>query len=365
MSTTTTNLGLFKYNIDTDSHLAFNINQALNDNWDIIDEFAASGGTGASRNIGEIVVSTIPFTDAGLHLLDGSLINGSGSYSSFVNYIAGLVNIYPDCFTTESNWQSSVSSYGVCGKFVYNSINNTVRLPKYNNKIYTSDFENNAPVVGTGMVLGLTNGTGTAGFAAGTYAVVDPTAYGEDASTTGASNTRLQGLIGVTTDPSKSGLIAQLSDITTSLKGYYYIVIANSIKTDIQVDIDNITTDLNGKADIDLDNINASQSAKDEIVSWGMPDWTTITALPSTVNLVQQADEDIILWGGAGSGVLYVALCDSSGTIIQPSILAITSSVSGYATWVYSPIFKKGSYFKITAASGSYGLNKIYLKKGS
>lgn len=37
MSTTTTNLGLFKYNTSTDANVAFNIEQALNYNWDIID----------------------------------------------------------------------------------------------------------------------------------------------------------------------------------------------------------------------------------------------------------------------------------------------------------------------------------------
>ena len=84
----------------------------------------------SSRNIGEIVSSTIPLSDAGLHLLDGALISGSGSYADFVTYIAGLVSTYPDLFETEANWQTSVTNYGVCGKFVYDSENNTVRLPK-------------------------------------------------------------------------------------------------------------------------------------------------------------------------------------------------------------------------------------------
>jgi hypothetical protein len=39
-----------------------------------------------------------------------------------------------------------------------------------------------------------------------------------------------------------------------TIKVLYYIVIANSTKTDIQVDIDEIATDLNGKADTDLTN---------------------------------------------------------------------------------------------------------------
>ena len=37
MSTVTPNLGLFKYNTSTDANSAFNINKALNNNWDIID----------------------------------------------------------------------------------------------------------------------------------------------------------------------------------------------------------------------------------------------------------------------------------------------------------------------------------------
>ena len=41
MSTRTTNLGLFKYDTVNDSELPFSIDDALNDNWDILDETAA------------------------------------------------------------------------------------------------------------------------------------------------------------------------------------------------------------------------------------------------------------------------------------------------------------------------------------
>ena len=68
-------------------------------------------------NIGEIVTSAIPLTDAGLHLLDGALISGNGSYNAFVTYIASLVSTYPNLFVTESTWQNTVNTYGVCGKF--------------------------------------------------------------------------------------------------------------------------------------------------------------------------------------------------------------------------------------------------------
>ena len=258
MSTTTANLGLFKYDTTnpTDLAAAFNINQALNNNWDIIDN--AVSNSGSARNIGEIVTSTIPLTDVGLHLLDGALINGSGIYSEFVTYIKGLRTQYSSLFTTESDWQASVTQYGVCGKFVYDSTNNTVRLPKYSNKIFTG--EGTAPVIGNGTTVGIDTGSlGNSGLVAGAngcLAIVG-SQYGTSTGTI-FPDTGIGNYVGITaglsSDPSKSGLIADLSNITTSLDGYYYIVVATSTKTDIQVDIDEIATDLNGKADIDLSN---------------------------------------------------------------------------------------------------------------
>lgn len=82
--------------------------------------------------------------------------------------------VMPKDFCSEDAWQASITAYGVCDKYVYDSENNTVRLPKYGNQIYTD----------------------------------------------------------VTTNPSDC---------------YYYVVIANSVKTQIEVDIDQIATDLNGK----------------------------------------------------------------------------------------------------------------------
>lgn len=245
--------------------------------------YLQTDGTDASwegvpgRNIGEIVSSTIPLTDAGLHLLDGSLIQGSGIYSAFVDYIAGL-DLTANYFCTEAEWQASVTQYGVCGKFVYDSTNNTVRLPKYNSKIYTGG--GTAPVVGNGMTLGLTDGTDIIAPYGQNYGIFRPMPnapipYGSNTTTAGSANNVTSNItLGITLDPTKSGIEAQLSDITTSLDGYYYIVVATSTKTDIEVDIDEIATDLNSKADVDLSNISASQSAKNEIVSWGMPDYT-------------------------------------------------------------------------------------------
>lgn len=41
--------------------------------------------------------------------------------------------------TPEEVWQKEVEETGTCGKFIYDGTNNTVRLPKYGNKLYTTE----------------------------------------------------------------------------------------------------------------------------------------------------------------------------------------------------------------------------------
>ena len=227
-----------------------------------INEAASTGGDGGGRNVGEIISSTLPLTDAGLHLLDGSLISGTGAYADFVTYIAGLVSTYPDLFETEANWQTAVTTYGVCGKFVYDSVNNTVRLPKITGIVEaTTDLT----ALGDLVQAGLPNITGD-GFVI--KASQTPTGL---LNTTGqrAANSA-SGNIGVidwaTFNASRSNSIYGNSTTVQpqAIKVLYYIVIATSTKTDIQVDIDEIATDLNGKADTDLSNVPTSKGILSE-----------------------------------------------------------------------------------------------------
>lgn len=209
-----------------------------------------------ARNIGQIITSTIPLSDAGLHLLDGSLIQGSGIYADFVTYISGLVSTYPDLFETEANWQTSVTNYGVCGKFVYDSVNNTVRLPKI-----TGFIEGTTDVTALGDLLqaGLPNIEGTLrfsqkGFPLSDAALASGALYKISESTNGYFSNQSDSVTRFSTigfNASNSNSIYGNSSTVQpqSIKVLYYIVIATSAKTDIQVDIDEIATDLNGKAD--------------------------------------------------------------------------------------------------------------------
>lgn len=262
-----------------------NINHALTDT----DYWEEVNLGSSSRNVGEIISSTLPLTDAGLHLLDGTLLP-YGIYKEFIDYIADLYAENPSAnyFTTEALWQSSVSTYGVCGKFVYDSTNNTVRLPKVTGKIDgTTDL--NALGDLEPLFVRLPNITGSF------YSTCDNTytsSSGAFSTVSTGSYTRGMGNYTVnwaqrTFNASRSSSVYSGDGSNTAIheqaiKCFIYIVIAISSKTEIQTNIDEITTDLNGKMDVDLSNMSASQSAKNEIISWGMPDWSNAIEITSS-----------------------------------------------------------------------------------
>jgi hypothetical protein len=104
-----------------------------------------------------------------------------------------------------------------------------------------------------------------------------------------------------------------------TIKGYYYIVVATATKTDIEVDIDEIATDLNGKADIDLSNINPTQTAIDTIVAWGLPDYAnglSVTPPTSGSKFTAPSDGVYVMLGyvpaGSGSARLNINGVDTN-----------------------------------------------------
>ena len=207
----------------------------------------------------QIIQSPVPLTDANLHLLDGALLSGSGAYSAYVTMMGELYNADPTatCWTDEATWQASVTTYGECGKFVFDSVNNTLRLPKLTSFVQAT---NTASELGDLVEAGVPNITGTlapvmsssAGMAQGTGAFV---------TSTNGSDILAGGVLPVyransTFDASRSSSVYGNSNTVQpqAIKYYFYIVVGTVSKTDIQIDIDNVMTDLALKADTDLSN---------------------------------------------------------------------------------------------------------------
>ena len=277
--------------------------QLATNEWELWSGGGSGGGSGgAFRNIGETVFSLLPLTDAGLHMLDGSLLPDAGSYGAFVQYIAKLygdgTNI-PAYFTTEDEFQTSVEKYGVCGKFVYDSNANTVRLPKVTG-IVEGTLDPNA--LGELVQAGLPNlqlsinSAGAHTHTRGTMNITGSSVYTDSYPTgifSGAFYNGAQGLSKegggggasrysslnfdaarswtgdtssdgnhthtVTSDNSIYGANSTVQPQT--VKGFMYIVVANATKTEVEVDIDNIMTDVNLKANTALNNLTEAGEA--------------------------------------------------------------------------------------------------------
>lgn len=227
----------------------------------------------------QTIVSELPLTDANLHLKDGALLSGSGAYSEYVDLIAEIYNggSASSSFCTEAEWQTSNTNYGFCNKFVYDSVANTVRLPKINSehgaliKSYSNGY-NWYRIYQDGWC---EQGLSKTPNAIGTWTFSVPfsdTNYTVLQSNRDNSNgTQAMMLFNYTTISVEYSLhtttgyqslyacgYVDISGLQTA-PVYEYIVVGTVSKTDIQIDIDNVMADLALKADTDLSNVPSSK----------------------------------------------------------------------------------------------------------
>lgn len=221
------------------------------------------------RSIGEYVWSSVPLTDAALHLPDGTILDGNGIYKDFVNVIADRYSKYPSLFVSETDWQAGVEQYGACGKYVYNASANTVRLPKVTGFVEgTLDVNALGDLVEAGLPQHTHSGSVTiprsyeSGGSLGNACLNED--YGDENRTFSLS-------IGNASNDiyGKSNTVQP-----QSILGYMYIVVATTTKTDVEVDIDNVATDLNNKVDVS-NMVNAGSY----ISACAMPNFTVKTLL--------------------------------------------------------------------------------------
>lgn len=297
-----------------------------------------------SQYIGKLVASIIPINDASLHLLDGAVISSVGSYAKFVNHIAGLVTDCPELFVSESDWQSSVSTYGVCGKFVYDSTNNTVRLPKI-----TGLVEGTTDVTALGDLVqaGLPNITGFFELAPGATIRSDATANGAFDKTTAGSYApnfvQQSGFNGLTFDASRSSSIYGNSNTVQpqAIKVLYYIVIASSITNELNLDVADM-------ADKDFSNIT---SAGTSLASgWSMPSsrYIDLTLGASGATYTAPANGYFTFLANAGNSTSSCIMINNS------NILCAQGKSGGYNNSYYVSIpVKKGQSMELYYNAGS------------
>ena len=247
-----------------------------------------------TRIVGEIVESTIPLTDAGLHLLDGSVIIGNGVYSEFVTYMAGLVNTHPEIFTTETDWQNSVSEFGVCNKYVYDSQENAIRLPNIStaNRYLIYSYKNGSSwynIYSDGWCEQGSSRPAISGDASATidllieFADTNYQVFDMAFASNKTGNSRAGCMLGTRTTTNfvlwqdtytdEGGVWEAKGYIdTTNLalnQIYEYVVIATTSNTQVEVDINEIISDLNTKVSTgDLDEVQCIVETYSNGSSW-------------------------------------------------------------------------------------------------
>lgn len=212
--------------------------------------------------LGMIISSAFVQNDAGLHLLDGGELDIGGTYDAFCQFVINKYNADNTSIpvTDLETYKTELETYGQCGKFV---ITDTyIKLPTIKKFIEgISSISDIGTALGAGLpnIEGhfnvdrksdnttlLPNSSETAITTGAMYAVYQG---GSGTHSTASSSSTKYTADDVIFDASRSNIIYGNSDTVQpqSIKYPYYIVVATVTKTDIEVNIDNIATDLNNK----------------------------------------------------------------------------------------------------------------------
>lgn len=122
----------------------------------------------------------------------------------------------------ESNVDDVYNATGVAWYYILDTENQRFKLPRTKHNKYADTLG----VVGTGMTLGLTNGKSNAGLTnmAGHELTAVQQSYGQPVSITPSGSTYTAGNYGITTDPTKSGIVANQTQDTDQYKYLYFYV---------------------------------------------------------------------------------------------------------------------------------------------
>lgn len=212
-----------------------------------------------SLPIGAIFMSAFPIADPAFHLCDGQVLQHSGLYEDFVEFMsqkavdsgAIISGSGSSAEYTGVNWlartseyNSEITKYGQCAKFVINSYNGTVRLPTLTKLIQPTIKESE---LDSNVEAGLPNITGAV--TSGSYNLSEANVNGafyQLSTYTGSSPNGGGQTLNVAFNASLSNALYGNSDTVQPqvTKMFFYVVVGNSIKTPVNVNYDNVKTEV-------------------------------------------------------------------------------------------------------------------------
>lgn len=285
-------------------------------------------------------------------------------YETYTETIAGVTITYyqaadghklvlPD---QESNVAAIYTATGVAWYYIIDTVNQRFKLPRAKHNKYTTLLS----VIGTGKTLGLTSngsnmyalgGLGTAGLGGYFQTFSNNTTPG---STSGAA-TRDTGSLGVSKDPTLSGLTTTSMEQDTDQYKYLYFYVGAFTQPALENTAGITTEEMNDKLDMDLGN--ASSVTKQEIAALCFPDFTSPTRTGLSLNTSYQAESNgYVKISASTGGDIYSLTRVSIQVSNDNSTFSVVAANAAYSTGgqhvLIAPV-RRGQYFKGTGSSGS------------
>lgn len=304
---------------------------------------------GSSLPTGFIIPAVGKISDERFTLLDGKTLSREGTYEAFCNKVVSEVQAGNWFACSEEEYNSDISTYGQCGKFVVS--NDYIRIPTITRfigatitlseigKTYKESLPNITgdvlPYGGSGSYVGICKSDG-----------LYKGAFKKGSNNVGIT---LQNVGGVSS--SSLGFDASLSSSTYQngakvqpdhTKYPYYMVVSTEGQTaEVQIDINKVYEDLNLKANNDLSSVaSVASSFKEASVGWGMPDYSAGVGKASNTQFTAESD-GFLLYNYAG------ATSTNTLTINNININLTTQAQYSHGVALMLPI-PKGTTYKLT-----------------
>ena len=264
----------------------------------------------SGRNVGDIFYTTRTDTELnGAVECNGATFNTSdfsGSESIGVLLSSGKVP-----YVSLTEYQTAIDTNGSCRAFGWDG-GDSFRVPTIPAILLTKE---QASVVGNGMTLGLNDGTNNLGLStdSGTarYSAFTGT-YGTPVGSTSSGTSQAQNKsAGVTTDPTKSGIVANLDTVQYRAM----VQLANEATDEALITATSALQQIANKVD------KTSATDRETVVGWGDPYYSSGVAIP-----VPKSDAP---YTAPSAGLFFMCYSDSSGVSNKYFL------VNGQYAWKY------------------------------
>ena len=172
---------------------------------------------------------------------------------------------------TYEEYEQEITSTGECLKWGLDVANGKFKVPTKKNIIVSGSNET-VPVMGNGKTLGFTNGVINFGLSPDSGSGVNTitSVYNVDVGNKSfTGETGDIGAIGLTTDATKSGAVADVSNVLKTKDIRYFVVVATGSINQSEMDWSAWASSLQGKANVDMNNL--STAGKAEVAGLAMP----------------------------------------------------------------------------------------------